>query len=279
MCEYPRDSPLHWLECSGDNLTPKEKTTLKRAQLDLVALNLECTRTPIQVHEEASSLDPAKKRRYLFLTGRCADLSYGQATAAQTSMARIRRIRTKYREQYNEMFPPVEPTRPPGKSILQQKETRNALLQDWQNSSPSSKEEKWKKMVTDHSRSTIDRWMRKGITENVITETYGMVKRQVEPQLQTRIREIYTETSHAKRWKLVRQLLDKKYAAKKESKHWSRNQVDRTVKKMKDKTGAPLCSLFVLTGCPNNRTPEIAKTRPGTTTTLKFKGPNTRKKK
>ena len=188
MCEYPRDSPLHWLECSGDNLTPKEKTTLKRAQLDLVALNLECTRTPIQVHEEASSLDPAKKRRYLFLTGRCADLSYGQATAAQTSMARIRRIRTKYREQYNEMFPPVEPTCPPGKSILQQKETRNALLQDWQNSSPSSKEEKWKKMVTDHSRSTIDRWMRKGITENVITETYGMVKRQ-----------IYTETSHAKR--------------------------------------------------------------------------------
>ena len=107
-------------------------------------------------------------------------------------------------------------------------------------------------MVTDHSRSTVDRWMRKGLTENVIANTYGMVKRQAEPQLQTRLREIYTETGPARRWKLVRALLDEEYATRKEKKFWSRNQVDKIVKKMKDETGAPLCSLFTLTGCPTN---------------------------
>ena len=68
--------------------------------------------------------------------------------------------------------------------------------------------------------------------QKVITDTYGAAKKACkspETPIVIRIREIYAETDTKARWKLIRLLLDKKYAKKREMPQWSRSHVDKII--------------------------------------------------
>ncbi len=268
MCGYPRDSPLHWLECTGSQLEASDAARLATSQAKITRaeqIALSHAKGGVPASEKADCAIPGAPRRLLTITGRRVHLSYSCATDLQQHMARIRRIRTKYLVRHLEAHPQPTPPPRPAKHRLSVEE-RDKLVLEWYNETDNDKwTAKRAALVTAWSRPTIDRWVSDLISREVITDSYGTSKRarvSLETPIVTRIREIYAEPDVKARWKLIRLLLDKKYATKNKVDYWSRSHVDRIIRLLKTENGKKFPTLSKLAGVKNNLKPTIPEKPP-----------------